>query len=134
MSFVVMDYTTLYFTAVAGTSVPEEVTGKFIQVRSGPTTYVVFSPKAYTKYHAHVLERFCQDKGLEGAWDTAGERFTVTDRAWEVLGGGKFDLDTKRRMLRLYGDSMAYGRFDERGLRDALASLPGLAGYAIIIE
>jgi len=38
-----------------------------------------------------------------------------------VIGGGRFRLDRERRHLRLWDDSQAYGRFDERGLADKLA-------------
>jgi len=134
MSFVIIDYTTLYFTDLAKTPVPPVVTGKFVQIRQGPRTYVVFSPKVFTKYHSHIVERFCWDRGLEGSWDARGERFDIEDTSWKIMGGGKFDRDEGKKLLRLYDDSMAYGKFDDRGLRDVFAALPDFADYAVIIE
>ena len=134
MSCVIIDYTLLYFASLAGTPVPPVVIGKFVQVRHGPRTYVVFSPKAFTKYHSHIVERFCGERGLDGSWDVRGERFAIDDASWQIIGGGKFDRDAGKKLLRLYGDSQAYGKFDGRGLRDMLTALPDLADYAVIIE
>jgi len=134
MSIIVVDYTELYFAAVAGRPVPPVVAGKFVQVRNEVFLHVVFSPKEFTKYHAHIVERFCMDRGIEGTWDARKERYDITDRSWEIVGGGKFERDADRKVLRLSGDSMAYGRFDERGLMEALASLPHLSGFKISID
>ncbi len=67
MTLVFIDYTPLYFTAIARTPVPPVMGGKFVQIRNDETEYLVFSPQEFTKYHAGIVERFCLDKGIEGA-------------------------------------------------------------------
>ena len=95
---------------------------------------LVFSPGEFTKYHANIVERFCLDKGIEGSYDPAGKRYDIIDRSWVILGGGKFEKDTDRKVLRLYDDSMAYGKFEKQGLREAISGLPEYSGFTVLIE
>ncbi len=134
MPFVLIDYTPLYYTSLAGVPVPAVVSGKFVQIRNGNTLYLVLSPKEFTKYHANIVERFCMDKGIEGSYDAKREKFTTTDHAWRIVGGGKFERDTHKKAIKLYDDSMAYGKFDATGLKEILGALPEFSGYAISIE
>jgi hypothetical protein len=135
MSIVLIDYTSLYYLAVAKSlTIPSLTTGKFVQIRNGNTLTVVISPKEFTKYHANIIERFCMDKGLEGSYDSRREKFTIHDQAWQIVGGGKFERDMNKKTLRLYDNSMAYGKFDTKGLKEMLGALPELSGYTITIE
>jgi len=129
-----LDYTPFYYISIAGTAVPPVTTGKFVQIRNGSTLYVVLSPKELTKYHANIIERFCMDKGIEGSYDAKREKFTIADRAWEILGGGKFERDANKKTIKLYDNSMAYGKFKAEGLKETLTSLPEFAGYEVIID
>lgn len=74
------------------------------------------------------------DRGLEGHWDDRKERYSIADRSWGVVGGGTFELNADRKVLRLSGDSMAYGRYGDAGLRETLALLPNISGFEISIE
>lgn len=134
MAIVFIDYSRLYYAAVAGTAIPPVITGKFVQIRNGSTLYLVFSHKELTKYHANIIERFCMDKGVEGSYDVKREKYTIRDQAWQVLGGGKFERDTNKKAIKLYDNSMAYGKFSATGLKEAIAALPEFSGYNIIIE
>jgi hypothetical protein len=134
MAIVFIDYTHLYYTAIANTEVPPMTSGKFVQIRNRTTEYLVFSPKEFTKYHANIVERFCLDKGIEGGYDPEGKRYVIADRAWFVAGGGKYEIDTKRKTIKLYDNSMAYGKFDSQGLREKILSLPEFSVFTVRIE
>jgi hypothetical protein len=134
MSYVFIDYTGLYFTAIAKTAEPAVTNGKFVRIRNGAVDYLVFSPGEFTKYHANIVERFCLDKGIEGSYDPQRKRYDIIDRSWAVLGGGKFERDANRRVLRLYDDSMAYGKFEKQGLRESIADVPEYSGFLVLIE
>jgi len=134
MTMVFMDYTHLYYTAMAKTGVPTARSGKFVQIRHGSTGYLVFSPKEFTKYHSNIVERFCLDKGIEGAYDSEGKRYDISDRAWIVTGGGKYEIDTGKRTIKLFDNSMAYGKFDIAGLKEKILSLPEFNAFALRIE
>ena len=134
MPYLFIDYTGLYFAAVAKTAVPDLTSGKFVRIRNEAADYFVFSPKEFSKYHANIVERFCLDKGIEGRYDPERKRYDIIDRSWTILGGGKFDKDTLRKVFRLYDDSMAYGKFEKQGLREAINALPEFSGFTVLIE
>jgi hypothetical protein len=129
-----IDYTPFYYTSLTGTPVPAVVTGKFVQIRNGNTLFLVLSPRDYTKYHANIIERFCMDNGIEGRFDSRKEKFTIHDQAWVIVGGGKFERDTNKKTIKLYDNSMAYGKFDATGLKELLGALSEFFGYSIMID
>lgn len=132
MTFI--DYTPVFYASVAGAPVPSLVTGKFVQIRQGSTLYLVLSPREFTKYHANIVERFCMDKGIEGRYDAKREKFIILDQAWVIVGGGKFERDENKKAIKLYDNSMAYGKFDATGLKELLGTLPEYSGFIITIE
>jgi hypothetical protein len=113
---------------------PEQERGKFIQLRNGGVEYLVFSPTGVTPYHADIVGRFCRDRNIAGVYDTGKKRFDIHDRAWTIAGGGKYEMDRLHKCIRLYDNSMAYGRFDSRGLRARILKVEALKDYAILIE
>jgi hypothetical protein len=129
-----IDYTTFFYNSFSGTPVPTIVIGKFVQIRNGNTLYIVFSPKEFTKYHANIVERFCMDKGIEGSYDSKREKFTIANQAWQIVGGGKFERDANKKTIKLYDNSMAYGKFDATGLKEMLVTLPEFSGYTVITK
>jgi hypothetical protein len=133
MPLIFIDYAPLYYTAVGGTPVPPRVVGKFVQIRNEETEYLVFAPKEFMKYHAGIVERFCLDKGVEGSYDSE-KKYEIFDRSWIVAGGGKFELDRDRMTLRLFDDSMAYGKFIRAGLAEKLLAFPEFAGFTVQIN
>ena len=134
MLMTLIDYTSFYYASIIGTPVPDIVVGKFVQIRNGNSLYLVLSPKDLTKYHANIVERFCMDKGIEGSYDSRKENFFIHDTAWEVIGGGKFERDKNKKAIKLYDNSMAYGKFDATGMKEMLGALPDLSGYSIMID
>ncbi len=133
MNIELIDYTQLYYTAIAKTGVPPVIAGKFVQIRNESSEYLVLSPTEFTKYHANIVERFCLDKGIEGSYDAEKKRYNIYDQEWNIVGGGKFELDAIKRTIRFYDDSMAYGKFDSRGLPEKLRYFPAFSGYAVVL-
>jgi hypothetical protein len=134
MALIFIDYTPLYYTAIAKIPVPPHVHGKFVQIRNEKTEYLVFAPKEFMKYHAGIVERFCLDRGIEGHYDSEKKRYEIFDRSWIVAGGGKLELDRDRMTLRLFDDSMAYGKFDREGLAEKLLAFPEFEGFTVLID
>lgn len=134
MTIVFIDYTRLYYTEIAKTGVPQVISGKFVQIRNESTEYLVFSPKEFTKFHANIVERFCLDKGIEGSYDHERKRYHIADGAWVVTGGGKYDFDGKRKSIKLYDESLAYGKFEPLGLREKILAKPEFSGFTVRIE
>jgi hypothetical protein len=134
MPTVLIDYTLFYTASLAAAPVPPVVIGKFVQIRHGNTLYLVLSPKEFTKYHANIVERFCMDKSVEGRYDVKREKFTIMDRSWQIIGGGKFERDINKKAIKLYDNSMAYGKFEATGLKEILGAFPEFSGYTISID
>ncbi len=134
MAMIFIDYTRLYYTAIKQAGSPPVTSGKFVQIRHEFTDYLIFSPTEFTKYHANIVERFCMDKGIEGGYVSRGKRYDIADRAWIVVGGGKYEIDETKKTIKLYDNSMAYGKFNIQGLRENLHSLPRFSAFAVSIE
>ena len=134
MAIVLIDYAKIYYQEVLKTEVPSIISGKFVQIRHESTEYLVFSPKEFTKYHANIVERFCLDNGLEGSYDIKKKRFDMVDRAWSVAGGGKYEMNIGRKTIRLYDDSLAYGKFDKQNMADKILTFAEFTGFTVVIE
>ncbi len=50
------------------------------------------------------------------------------------MGGGKFEIDKAEKYIRLYDNSMAYGRFDNEGLKEKIFLINGMSDYKVQIE
>ena len=108
-----IDYSKTYYAETAPKGMPDKYAGKFVQITKGQTEYLVFSPKESTRFHADILERFCTEREIYGAHNSQKKSFDILDPAWVVEGGGKFEIDRKKKHIRLYDDSMAYGNSTE---------------------
>ncbi|HTR44071.1 MAG TPA: hypothetical protein VMH06_00065 [Thermodesulfovibrionales bacterium] len=131
MKFIVVDYSGYYYSIVAKRPVPGILRGKFVLIRKGATEYLVLSPREFTPYHADIVERFCNEKGIEGTYEKGKKRYDIDDPAWVIAGGGKFEIDRVKRSVRFYDDSMAYGKFEGGGLREQVSRNPVFKGYTL---
>lgn len=134
MKIISINYAETCYPDTARKGVPDQYAGKFVQIKNGPTEYLVFSPKEIARYHADIVERFCMDHDVPGIYNSQNKSFEILDPAWVVAGGGKFEIDRKKKHIRLYDDSMAYGKFDRRSLKENIHSIAEFAGYTVQIE
>lgn len=134
MRIISINYAETYYPDTARTDVPDRYAGKFVQIRKGSTEYLVFSPKEFNRYHADIIERFCMDLEIPGVYNSQNKSFDILDPAWVVAGGGKFEIDRKKKFLRLYDDSMAYGKFNRKGLEEKILSIAEFSNYEVQIE
>jgi hypothetical protein len=134
MRIVFIDYSETYYRDSAGTEIPERYKGKFVQIRKGSSEYLVFSPKEYTRFHADIVRSFCTEREIPGVFNSQSKTFDIHDPSWVVAGGGKFEIDRGKKLLRLYDNSMAYGRFDRRGLKEKILAIAKLSDYKVRIE
>jgi hypothetical protein len=111
----------------------ERYSGKFVQIRHGDTEYILFSPRELARFHADIVERFCSERKIEGHYNIGRKSFDIDDPAWVVVGGGKFEWDRKEKLIYLYDDSMAYGKFDAEGLKERIKT-GELSDYEVRIE
>src|SRR4030042_2514964 len=118
MKLIYRDYTRLYYKGI-GVALPDKNEGKFVQiVNDSAEEHLVFSPKEVSRYHADIVGRFCAERGIPGVHNNIHKRFDIHDPEWAVVGGGKFAIDRRKKQLRLYDNSMAYERFNGKGLKE----------------
>jgi len=122
MELKVIDYSDMYFS-----SLPPARSGKFIQVMSEDSEYLVLSPRELSVFHANIAERFFSSMGIRGQYNHKRDSYRIAHPSWEILGGGHWELDEETGALTLSGTSMAYGRFLSTGLAQKVAKArPGL--------
>ena len=134
MAFELIDYIQLYYTEIAKTDVPPVIIGKFVQIRNESMEYLVLSPRDFTKYHANIVERFCLDKRIEGSYDLDRKRYDIYDQEWDIVGGGKFEIDATKQTIRFYDESMVYGKFDSRGLPEKVNAIPAFSEFSVVLD
>lgn len=98
-----------------------EVQGKFLQLRLGGNEYLLFAPKQLHGFHSQILAQFLKDRALAHHWESE-QTLKVDAAGVEVVGGGKFRLDTAARRLELGDNSQAFGRFHDHGIADRIKS------------
>ena len=133
MKLIYRDYSRIYYREI-GVALPDKNEGKFVQIQYDSTQYLVFSPKEVSRYHADIVGRFCTERRIPGVYNNAHKRFDIHDPEWTVVGGGKFAIDRMKKQLRLYDDSMAYGKFNGQGLKEKILSISAFSGYNVQIE
>jgi len=134
MSFQLIEYSEYYFKELAGEPVPESRGGKFVQLRNNDAEFIVMSPALLSKYHANIVERFCNLNNLDGYWNSGKTSYQFVDVAWSVVGGGKWMINSNEKTLELGSSSQAYGRFDSAGLKKKILSLKTMKDYLVTIE
>lgn len=134
MKTIIFDYSESFYLKISGMPVPDKYAGKFVQIWHAEEEYLILSPKEFKKYHANIVEQFSKDMNLAGAYDSEQKRFDIFDPEWVIRGGGKFEIDRREKILRLYDDSMAYGRFNDEGLAERLSGTEEFFNYRIVIE
>ncbi len=131
MKFFLIDYSELFYKTTAKKKIPRKRAGKFVQLRNNDMEYLLLSPKDFAVYHANIVERFCTEKGIAGTYNIKRDHFEINEPHWEIVGGGIWTINEKEKSLDFSGGSLAYGKFDRRGLREKVLSLKGMSDYIV---
>ena len=134
MKVIFVDYSESFYLTGTSSNSADKVTGKFVQVKNDAIEYLIFSPKELTPYHADIVQRFCSEMGIYGVYVDASKRFDIHNPGWIVIGGGRFEIDKERENIRLYDNSMAYGKFDTKGLKEKICSIDKFKDFSLEIE
>ena len=97
----------------------EEVRGKFVQIRWKGEPWLLFASKDQHAFHNQIVAHFMSEQHLPYHWQSP-EILNFDQPKLEILGGGKFLLDWPAKQLKLFAESMVYGRFHEEGLKESL--------------
>jgi hypothetical protein len=95
--------------------------GKFLQLILRGQEYLLFSSAELHRFHNQILGRFLEEQQLPHSWSNT-QTLRIETPELTVIGGGRFRVDRERRVLELWDNSQAYGRFDERALDEKIAA------------
>jgi hypothetical protein len=102
-----------------GAAAPVE--GKFVQLRLRGKEYLLFAAPELHRFHNQILADFLEHQHIAYHW-TDNQTLAIDLPELTVVGGGRFRADGDTRTLTLWDNSQAYGRFDERGLKEKIGS------------
>ena len=111
----------LFYTAPDGPAGAAEYQGKFLQLFLRGQQHLIFAPAELHRFHNQILAHFAVDRNIAHRW-VNDQILEIESPDLTVIGGGKFRLNTEKKILELRDNSQAYGRFDARGLPQAIAS------------
>lgn len=103
-----------------GGNAPAQIEGKFLELTLHDSEYLLFAPRGLYPYHNHILARFLNDQNIPHRW-AQEDRLEFDFPALRVIGGGRFRVNVSERMLLLWDNSQAYGRFEASGLEQKIA-------------
>lgn len=121
--------------ADVGVGLPASVSeGKFVQIVVENREYLVFAPFVRHRFHNQILAEFLDARGIPTIWASQSE-LVFCSTGLKVLGGGRYRADPESRVLKLWDESTAYGRFYEQGLAQRLrASEHPWSGFRLEIS
>jgi len=115
-----VDYSHDYYNRLLKQPVPASRSGKFVHVINldSHEEFLILAPVDLSRYHATIVERFCRQNDIQGRYISARrDDFKILDPAWQVQGGGFWEINGGEQSIRLYGFSQAYGGCDLENLR-----------------
>ena len=108
--------------------------GKFLQLALAGRDYLVFAAASVHHYHNQILAAFAATNGITYDWLEPGV-LEVKDPTLTVRGGGRFRVDPVARVIEVWDNSQAYGRFDAACLPAQVAAAGhAWSGFAVRIE
>lgn len=134
MEFIFIDYSDIYYKKITKTVIPWQRQGKFVQIRHENNEYLIFSPKKFSSSHADIVERFCISMKIDGFYNKKQYKYEIRNPVWTVVGGGKWIINEKDRMLHLFDDSGVYGKFDVTALKERILKLGKMSNYKVQID
>ena len=108
-------------TAILSYATASTAQGKFIQFTLRGREYLVFAPRELHQFHNQILAHFLADRNIPHRW-IDDQTLDIQASDFSIMGGGKFRVNTKAKILKLWDNFQAYGRFDERGLTEKIAT------------
>ena len=98
-----------------------EYQGKFVQLILHGQQYLIFASTELHHFHSQILAHFLVDQHIPHHW-TDDQTLEIGSSHLTIIGGGKFRVHTPDKILELWDNSQAYGRFVHHELPEQIAS------------
>lgn len=110
------------------------ITCKFITIINEDTNYFIFGSLTEFPYHAALVNRFCNDNMILSTWEKKPDYCLILDKDYHIDGGGWLEIDSKEQILRLFGNSTAYGKFNSLELITFIENHNEFSDFKVIID
>ncbi len=107
---------------------------KFITINNEDTKYFIFGSLTEFPYHAALVNRFCNDNMILSTWEKKPDYCLILDKDYHIEGGGWLEIDSKEQILRLFGNSTAYGKFTSTNLLDIFENNNQFPNFKVFID
>ena len=107
---------------------------KFVLIRRADCLHFVVGPVADFRYHADLVERFCNHESIPATWVQRPDVMEVLDSEVQMKGGGVLEINYGNHTMELSGMSKAYGGFQAGDLADFVKTDPFFAGYRVTVS
>lgn len=113
----------------------EKIQCKFVVI-DAPEDQLLVVVGEYERFpfHAHIVQRYCLDRGIPVQSGDGGENAEIGDRDHSVKGGGWLEINIPQKTLRWYGASKAYGKFAPESIEQISLDSGLWEGYNLTCE
>lgn len=98
-----------------------KLVGKFVLIKSEDIVTLVLGLVKEFKYHAHLVDQFCQVNKIPSGWRHKPDAVEIYDSRYEVRGGGWIEINVRLSTVKFYGHSTAYGTFRRSDVETCLS-------------
>jgi hypothetical protein len=107
---------------------------KFVLIRRDRQTHLVLGPVSLFRYHANLVDAFCNRYAIPASKAKGTQKVEIYDRSVKVLGGGQINVNPEARLVRFYGQSTAYGPYDSDTVSAILERGTVFSGYSVLVD
>jgi len=107
---------------------------KFVYIAGPSGDMLVYGPVSIYPYHAELVSRFCDQRGIPSAWVKKPDLCEILAPGFAVKGGGWLEISRLQSVLSIYGTSTAYGKYERPLITGAIGSDSVLADFSTVFE
>ena len=104
---------------------------KFMLIINDGTAYFVVGDLSEYPYHANLVDRFCNDRGIPAVWKRKPDVVEILNKETQLKGGGLIDIDEIKKVVKIYGYSTAYGPMNIEYLKGFVVNHPFFSEYSV---
>lgn len=107
---------------------------KFVVINNAASSKLVFGPVSEFPYHAGLVKRFCDEHEIAAGWAKKPDLYAIYDSSYRINGGGWLGYQEQQQLIRIFGQSTAYGRFEPDTVKRLFSADSVFTRFTIVIE
>lgn len=89
---------------------------KFVIIRTQELLHFVYGPLDEYFYHADLVKKYCDINSIPSGWLNKPSHYEIYGNTHRVKGGGWLEKRPDEKLLKIFGTSTAYGRFQREDI------------------